>query len=72
MEALNKIDGVLDPPGTESAIGERLAFLMKVKGIGQSELAARCGKVQSHISAIINGRSSPGQKLQAELARELG
>lgn len=53
-----------------SIVPQRLAEVMKAKGIGQSDLARRVGVQQGTISKIINGSTSNSRYL-LHIAREL-
>ncbi|NYD91417.1 XRE family transcriptional regulator [Sphingomonas melonis] len=54
-----------------SIVPQRLAEVMKARGIGQSDLARRVGVQQGTISKIINGSTSNSRYL-LRIARELG
>ena len=52
-------------------LGKNLAELMKIKNIGQVELAKQIGVVQSAISLWINNKREPDYKTLFKLCRIL-
>lgn len=53
-------------------IGQQLADMRKEKGLTQSELAARCGLTQNHITRIESGKYNVGLYQVHLIAQAMG
>lgn len=52
-----RVEKITGTPGQGTILGERLAWAMKKRGIGQSELARRVGTRQGTIQNLLSGAS---------------